>query len=213
MPAASALRLDSSNLAIYQPLEPAVKQDGGGVLAGKCGDGGASRVAIFLRPIGPDPQAGIGSMQILVERAIHGVNPQELTFTRDPLQALGAGRICFENAFKGPALERCYLFVFNGGGLAEAFEFGGIFGRLVTIDAFNIEIEKIAIENTVRQVGTGVERPAIVNCVEKVQRDEIDSKGGDRPIVQIAQVAEIAATPVTAGPEPVERDAETSVAA
>jgi len=65
--------LNLGELAIHQPLQPAVEEDLAPVGAGEFGNGGAGGVAEFLGPVGPDPQVGIERVEVIVERAISGV--------------------------------------------------------------------------------------------------------------------------------------------
>ncbi len=208
------MALDFADLFIDEPLQPAVEENLFRVFFGEFFYRGIYRIAIWFGPVWPDPEIWVLRVEMLVERAVGGVDAEEIAFGGDPVSAVFAGRVGFEDAFESAAFESGYLFVFDGGSFAQALEFGLIFDALAeAFDGFDIEIKKIAIEDAVRQVGAGVEWPPIVDGVERIEGDEIDAEGSGAPVDEVAQVTEVAASPVAFGTKAVESNAESGTAA
>src|ERR1035441_8349155 len=100
---------------------------------------------------------------MLVERAIGGIQAQEVAFLRDPFFTLGAGWAYGEDEVEGAALQGGDLLILDGRGIAQTCKLGAGFGVLKRgADAvesgyvFDIEIQEIAVVDAVRQVGAGV---------------------------------------------------------
>src|SRR5260221_2658944 len=76
-------------------------------------------------------------------------------------------------------------------------------------DGFDIEVNEILIKDRIGKVGTSVERAAIVNRMQRIQAHESPAGLAGYPVDNIAQVAEIAASPVALGPHAVQADGDT----
>jgi len=74
----------------------------------------------------------------------------------------------------------------------------------------DIEIDKVLIEDRNRQVRAGIERPAIVDGVKRVQPDETRAKITRHPLDDDIEVAEIAASPIAPRAHTVEAHTDTS---
>ena len=155
---------------------------------------------------------------MFVESAIRGVEAQQIAFACNPFQAGPSGLVGFEYEVEGMAFQRRYLFVFDdrrgpqcGDGGAGFLVFEAPPDAIIPAHAFDIEVQKVAVENAVRKIWAGVVRAAIVNCVQWIERDEIHTQGGRSPVDQVCEIAEVAASPVASGTQAVERDAEARV--
>ena len=65
-------------------------------------------------------------------------------------------------------------------GMVDVVE-GGADG-VVSIDGFDIEIDEIAVEDAVGKIRAGVVGGAVVNGVQRVERDEVGVQSGDGPV-------------------------------
>jgi len=70
------VKLDLFQLTIDEPLQPAVEENFPFMFGGKLPDCVALGIAVLLWPVRPDPKVRILSVQVLVERAVCGIQAQ-----------------------------------------------------------------------------------------------------------------------------------------
>ena len=121
-----------------------------------------------------------------------------------------------EQQFEKPQLERADALVFHERGCAQRGNLGLHRRRIPQssraaaareiLHALDVEIQEILVERAVRKVRAGVERPAIVDGVQRIERHEtgIELFGGE--IHHLQQIAEVAAAPVARRADSVQAD-------
>ena len=188
-PRLAGVLLDAGELAVDVPLQPAVEENFALVFSGKLPNGVAVRIAKRFGPVGPDPEIGVLGMEMLVERTIRGIEAQEIAFAGDPSFTFGAGRAGRENELEGAAFQGGDLLIFDDRRRAQARQFRAcpaLFKlpayAIESGNVFYIEIQKIAVIDTVRQIRTGVIRTAIVNGMQRIEGDEVDLEHRNGPI-------------------------------
>ncbi len=154
-------------------------------------------------------------MEMFVECAIRCVKTQKITLGRDPASAIRFRRVGLENQIQRPTFECRYAVVIHGGLISQGGHLRQRFGSLkLPANSFeapnplHIQVEKVAIEDAVRQVWTDVVRTPVVDRVQRIKSDEIHMKSRQRPIDEIGEIAKITTAPVPARPQPVKGDAQ-----
>ncbi len=165
-------------------------------------------------------------MQILVERAVDGEALQQFPFARTKRIEIARARSAkaplaqelHEYQLQKPQLERAHALVFHEFRRAQLFNFTLHRGRFpqparaarrrIVLHTLDIQIQKVLVENAVREVGAGVERPPVLDSVQGIQPDKARAQCVRRPIDQVQEVAEISAAPVAGRAQSVEADGD-----
>ena len=182
--------LDLRHLLVDQPLQPAVEQDLACVALGEIAHRRAGGILVWFGPGGPNPASRILRVEVFVERAVGGVEAQQIALSGNPLMA--ARREAGRRRRSGSSARRLSAATFSYSTISSARRRSDLGQRLgcfesranclVSRDRFDIEIEEIPVEDAVGQVGAGVVRGAVVYGVQRVERDEIGVQGGNGPI-------------------------------
>ncbi len=75
-------------------------------------------------------RSGFCGVQMFVERAISGVETQQIAFAGNPLAAVDAGRAGFEYKIESAAFQRGHLLVFDDRRGPQRDDRGAVFPRL-----------------------------------------------------------------------------------
>ena len=203
-PRLAGVLLDAGELPVHVPLQPAVEQDFALVFRRKLPYGVARRDrdtarASRARPRDRDSRHAdaSSSAQYVAYRRSRSPSRCDPSFASRPGGLASKMR---SSARRFSAATCSYSTVGEARRRSSSAHVSLVF-RTAVADAvesghvFNIEIQEIAVENAVRQIGTGVVRPAIVDRVQRIERDEIHVQHRHGPVDQIVQIAEIPALP------------------
>jgi len=208
------MRLGGLELQIDLPLQVLIKEHRPPAPAAELGDRRGIGMLVKLGPLAPDPDRRVAAVEILIQRAEGGKAFEQIAFAdgifQKPERARRASAIFGqkggEGELEGAELESGHAFVFDELGAAQdldlrargrvGVELAGAARALEILDRLHVQVEEITVEDAARKIGAGVERAAVVNGVQRVERNERSSGLPGRPVDERAQIGEIAAAPV-----------------
>ena len=186
------------------------------------------RVLVRRRPVRPHPSAGIQAVQMFIQRAIGGKFFQQIAFAipegRELRDTWRAQRLrpfvqkLREHQLEETQLEGANTFVFDERSVAQSGDFGRHCGRIPQshraaaareiLHALHVEVNKILIKRAVGQIRAGIERPPVVDGVQRIKRHETALQLLRGEIHHLRQVAEVSASPIARRAHAIETDGD-----
>lgn len=173
-------------------------------------------------PAGPDPEIAVAPVEVIPKRAIGGRSVEALALLPDEVLkrqgAWGAGmaKELAEQELEEEALEAPDAFVFDEGRVSQfgelaanrvrCGELSDDGGRGEFGNALHVDIEWIAKEGRVGEVGAGIVGLPVLDGVQRVERQEAAVEVFLEPAEEVFEVSEVAAPPVALGAHAVETD-------